>query len=763
MSWEDSFIPDNNGWQSSFAPDTTAFGPNSLQGQQLTQSGIPNNAVTRAISDMIPSSGQVTAGLNGYNAHIPYGERLEAGLGAGLASPFVPDKSTSQLYDEIRASQSAANTTNPGAYLSGNLAGIATTLPLGIETEGSNALAAQGGIRGVINATPQVATKIGNWAGNPILEEGGNILTKGANLGAQALKNAVVAAPGGALYGAGSSPEGQQLQGAERGAGMAALIGGAIPVAGATLNAGKDIAGGINDVLSQLTPEGRQKIIGKLMNEVASDPAIALSNIQNAQEIIPGSPFTTAEASQDPGLIALQRGVRNSGINPFSDIESQQNSIRNSVLGDIAGTPADLEAAIKNRASITDPLRNSIFETYNADPRLPQSQYKNFSADVRNRMADLTGADLTDKSSLSVLGDHLSDLGYDISQNASKSGKSNILTLSKQNPATGDNISFNIRLGANPLPANINSTAIDLASPDGIKQLTNKILQNEPIKPSVNPNYAIGIADRRLNSPMGNMTDVDTAMNAAKSKISNAINLDNPEYAYALRKDLANDVAQKLMAKTGGPGVDTQKYQRLAAGQVSDILESLDQQIENAAPGYKDYMAKYSDLSKPIDQMKALQNIQNKISLTSAPDVQTGYPFLSQPALTRVLRDPEVSKILTPEQMQTMRNIESDMQRSASLNQRNIRASASDTAANQGIGNTIGSMLADQALDRVPMLGSIIKSSNQKGLNGTLIQALRDPNFAARLMASRQMTPMINITPSPQSLSQIASQVGGNQ
>lgn len=177
------------------------------------------------------------AAVSGLNSAVPFGNRITAGMGAIMAKPFSPDESISQLYDQIRQNQATTDEQHPTANLAGSLGGIAATLPVGIETVGAKALAAQGGARGLVNAIPQGLSQVGNFVrGAPLAADAGKIAQAG-NLAAQSLKSGLVAAPVGALYGAGDAPEGQQLQGAERGAGMAAAVSAALPVAGAGLGA----------------------------------------------------------------------------------------------------------------------------------------------------------------------------------------------------------------------------------------------------------------------------------------------------------------------------------------------------------------------------------------------------------------------------------------------------------------------------------------------------------------------------------------------
>lgn len=531
---------------------------------------------------------------------------------------------------------------------------------------------------------------------------------------------------------------------------------------------------GIKGYLSGLKT-GRDQMVGQMLDKgISGSRSDVINNLDNVQDYVPNSPVTTGEASGDAGLAGMQRGLRNASgnANPFGDIESQQNLARNQEFDRLAGSEADIEAAKQARNDQTGAQRSQVFENYNNDPRTavgPDSRA--FASDVRDNMKQFQGADWSNPDTVNQLGDTLSDYGYTLSGKPSASGKAGVITATKTDPVTGQDNSFSVRVGQNPLPSNVQSGAIDLVGKtDGHKVLADQIIKNEPTKDSVNPNYAIGIANRRLASPEGNLSDLQTTMETAKNRIQNAINIGNPEYAYALRKDLANDVATTLAQKNGGIDLtDPKKYQRYAAGQMTDILDSLDTQIDKAAPGYKDYMTKYKEMSQPINQMETMQDIRNRTQMNAAPDVQAGVSFLSQPKLTQILRDPDgsLAKTLTPDQMQGMKNIESDMTRSASLNARNVRPTGSDTAANLESGNMVGNFLKEHAasvlMPGLQGIGKMVQNIGTEKTQQLLVQAFRDPEVAKQLLT--QLRPDLPKVPYSGATAQklIASMIGTQQ
>lgn len=556
--------------------------------------------------------------------------------------------------------------------------------------------------------------------------------------------------PVGAMSGAAGGMFAQEAENMGMGPGaqvVAGLVGGIAPTSTA-LVAGR-AAGATANVVKQgiqpFTQSGRNQIVGQSLKEASTDPALAVQNLKSAKEYIPGSPVTTGEASGDIGLKAAERGLRGNSPNAFSDIKSQQNAAQNKALEDIAGTPQTINTLKEAREAGAGTIRDEAFKKFNEDPRIMDTEYRTFKKDVQERVSSFKDVDLNKKTGIGQLSDMLTEYGYTLKKSSSTSGKSNIYTATKTDPVTNKPVVFSFRVGENPLPKNINKDYIDLASADGLKNLTNTIAKSEPTKPGVNPNFARGIAQRRLEAPEGNLTDVQIAMKTAQQRISNAINIGNPEYAYSLRKDLAQDVAGKLAEKAGGAGFDAGKYRRLAGRQLKDLLESLDTQIEKAAPGYKEYMTKYAEMSRPIEQQELLQELHKKITTNASPDLQTGYQFISQPALTKFIKNelPDLDKTLTDPQKQVLLDLQADLERQASLNQRNIAPTGSPTAANLNSDKIMKEILSGK-LKNLP-LGKYISGLNEKEIENLNIEAFRDPKLAAELM--EKVKPIINKMP----------------
>lgn len=180
---------------------------------------------------------------------IPFGNRITSALGATYANVadglgLIPDTSWKDLYEQSLADTKVTQEANPGATLAGNIAGIATTLPLASTKVLAGTRATQG-VRGAINAIPEGLAAVGNFARSGKAAKDAGILAKAGSLALRSAKGAAVAAPVGAAYSAGEADPGDMLNSALSGMGLAAGVGAALPIAGAVLGTG---AAGLSNI-----------------------------------------------------------------------------------------------------------------------------------------------------------------------------------------------------------------------------------------------------------------------------------------------------------------------------------------------------------------------------------------------------------------------------------------------------------------------------------------------------------------------------------
>lgn len=111
----------------------------------------------------------------------------------------------------------------------------------------------------------------------------------------------------GAGMGAGIANE---LAPGSKGAEVAGLIGGGVIGVGLT-PAVRYLYEGGRAFIEPLTRGGREAIVGRTLNSLATDKSALRSGAGDTRQYVPGSSPTTAQALNDPGLAATERALRN--------------------------------------------------------------------------------------------------------------------------------------------------------------------------------------------------------------------------------------------------------------------------------------------------------------------------------------------------------------------------------------------------------------------------------------------------------------------
>lgn len=390
--------------------------------------------------------------------------------------------------------------------------------------------------------------------------------------------------------------------------GLAAIgmISGALPGGAGTI-AGR-AAGGAAQLAKPFTPAGREVIVGKTLNRLATNPTGAANTLATAEELVPGSRPTVSQASRDPGLIRAESALPDDrGV--LAARKSEQNSARMSELNRIAGDEATLLRATDKR--------------------------------------DRTFGDLAE-------------------------------------------------------PAFQNAKPVQM----GNAWINNPVLRR--------------IQEIR-ETPAGSRQTVREALDEAQALLTQqGVDTSDVRVLYEIRKDLALLRDGQL----SGPGKSGSERSNLknAKREFNEVIKSVDDVIEQGAPGYRDYMQMYAKRSIPMDQLKALQSLRDKAVL-AAPDPVTGEPILSQAKFTNLLRNniaanpdyrgvgPGVATMranvpatqekvlakLSPQQIRTLDNVAADLDRSVAASASTMKSLGSDTFKNLSVGSVIGRILGDQA------------------------------------------------------------------
>ncbi len=255
--------------------------------------------------------------------------------------------------------------------------------------------------------------------------------------------------------------------------------------------------------------------------------------------------------------------------------------------------------------------------------------------------------------------------------------------------------------------------------------------------------------DNILKSPAGKRSTVMSVVKEAQDDISRA---STPAELYEIRKDLRAR-AQGLLSSAQRGGPDAGAY-KVAKNELNQIIRSVDDAIDAAAPGYKDYLSKYASASKGIDRMAAAQDFRSKVITTTPDPMNQGQYLISQPSFTRAIRaakdDPQL-KGLSKSQLAILERVSKDLD--DSVLQRATKVPGSDTFKNLSTANIIGGIIGKQMFGEVsPAMQKIAAPMNWL-YNGTddrirelLVEAMLDPKLASKLMGKATQTTMETIS-----------------
>jgi hypothetical protein len=237
-----------------------------------------------------------------------------------------------------------------------------------------------------------------------------------------------------------------------------------------------------------------------------------------------------------------------------------------------------------------------------------------------------------------------------------------------------------------------------------------------------------------LNSDVGKRSTVQNAMKFAQDSINRA---DSVGSLYEVRKDL-RAASQGLLDREGSAF-------SLAKTQLDDVIRSVDDVIDSSAPGYKDYLKKYSQASKGIERMGEAQNFRSKVLSTTPDPINVGDFMISQPSFARAIRATAKETNLSEMQIRVLTKVGRDLD-SGVLN-RSGKVPGSDTFKNLSTANVIGGIIGKQMFGEVPPIVNKTIAPLNWLYNGTddqirelLVQSMLDPKLASRLLTKASTT-----------------------
>jgi hypothetical protein len=159
---------------------------------------------------------------------------------------------------------------------------------------------------------------------------------------------------------------------------------------------------------------------------------------------------------------------------------------------------------------------------------------------------------------------------------------------------------------------------------------------------------------------------------------------------------------------------------QLASRELIQVRDALDDSIEAAAPGFRNYLKQYSDLSKPVDAQRFLQGLDLTDQTSQRITLSKVKSQLNRIEKMQAQPGANAAKSITDDQLSALRNLHQDLQREANSNLG--RSAGSNTFQNLAMDNLTNSMLPGP-LGKIPFA--------PEGIGGALGFALGGPPGAA--------------------------------
>lgn len=247
---------------------------------------------------------------------------------------------------------------------------------------------------------------------------------------------------------------------------------------------------------------------------------------------------------------------------------------------------------------------------------------------------------------------------------------------------------------------------------------------------AADPAPVLAKIDQILKSPSGQRSVVVKALNEIRPKLDGQTDV---QQLYGIRKAIGDMLDPLGPAETKGA--------TLAKAELMDVKRELNRAIEKAAPGFGAYLKTFSDMSKPIDEMKLLQSLrltdqQGNITLAKLNNA------IDRIETKRKAGGTSKEKSVSKDTLDALKALQADLKRADNIMKG--KAKGSDTEQNRvinkfaeggGIPLAVGTALSA----KVPFAGMAVNAANKAvaGQNDKMLQ-----QFSSRLLNPTPVTPI---------------------
>jgi len=363
----------------------------------------------------------------------------------------------------------------------------------------------------------------------------------------------------------------------ERGA-TGAAAGASVPVLGAALKTGKAF-------VEPLYKSGREQIIGRVLNQVGGDDAVAIaSRLRGARELVPGSLPTAGQVAESGGIAALERAAAQANPQAYTERAMQQASARLNALRGIAGDDAAIAAAKAARSEASGPLfQQATKAVYTVDDKLAnllkrpavqqamgraktlaENEGRTFTFNV-NPSNPFSGLGIRGNKSTQISGQALQDLKMAMDEMLSDpasgfAGKSGDAVRSLRGQLLG------WMEGANPVFKQARSTHSAMSKPINQMQVGQFLL--DKVQPALSDFGALGQESGAQYARA--LRNADQSVRAATQFKGNKTLTDvmTPDQMGTLNA-IGQDLARKANAQNLGRGVGSDTFQKLSMNNIA--------------------------------------------------------------------------------------------------------------------------------------------------------------------------------------------------
>lgn len=216
------------------------------------------------------------------------------------------------------------------------------------------------GTAGVARAAGEVAPRLPG-----MLSEAAKFFAQSPQAQSAAAVSAATA--GGALREGGANPYAQM---------GGAVLAGMVAPGGPMLSTTQRALSVPGSLIKPFTQEGREVIVGNVLNRLATNPEQAMRNMEMSAPLVPGVRPTAAGTARDPGLAGAETPLRSPTFDPSNLFGQQINANQEAILNafrQIGGKPGSIPYAEAKRSAITTPMREAAFEGVTVNPEIFQS------------------------------------------------------------------------------------------------------------------------------------------------------------------------------------------------------------------------------------------------------------------------------------------------------------------------------------------------------------------------------------------------------